>query len=89
MIYALREALDLRKLTLSMICTCTSWTLSSFSWAGRVLSRINDAYSGGREMIDNTDEKDIELMFAEARRYDLLTAEQEQTITTAKWAAVR
>ena len=40
-------------------------------------------------MIDNTDEKDIELMFAEARRYDLLTAEQEQTIDTAKWAAVR
>ena len=27
-------------------------------------------------MIDNTDEKDIELMFAEARRYDLLTAER-------------
>ena len=40
-------------------------------------------------MIDNTDEKDIELMFAEARRYDLLTAEQEQQIDAAKWQAVR
>ena len=35
-------------------------------------------------MIDNTDEKDIELMFAEARRYDLLTAEQEQEIDAEK-----
>ena len=40
-------------------------------------------------MIENTDEKDIELMFAEARRYDLLTAEQEQSIDSAKWSAVR
>ena len=40
-------------------------------------------------MIDNTDEKDIELMFAEARRYDLLTAEQEQIIDSTKWGAVR
>ena len=40
-------------------------------------------------MIDNTDEKVIELMFAEARRYDLLTAEQEQQIDAAKWQAVR
>ncbi|MEC8612833.1 MAG: sigma-70 family RNA polymerase sigma factor, partial [Pseudomonadota bacterium] len=40
-------------------------------------------------MIDNTDEKDIELMFAEARRYDLLTAEQEQSIDSTKWSAVR
>ena len=40
-------------------------------------------------MIDSTDEKDIELMFAEARRYDLLTAEQEQTIDAQKWGAVR
>ena len=38
-------------------------------------------------MIDNTDDKDIELMFAEARRYDLLTAEQEQQIDAAKWQA--
>ena len=40
-------------------------------------------------MMDSTDEKDIELMFAEARRYDLLTAEQEQTIDAQKWRAVR
>ena len=40
-------------------------------------------------MIENTDEKDIELMFAEARRYDLLTAEQEQSIDSTKWSAVR
>ena len=40
-------------------------------------------------MNDNTDEKDIELMFAEARRYDLLTAEQEQSIDSTKWSAVR
>ena len=40
-------------------------------------------------MIDNTEEKDIELMFAEARRYDLLTAEQEQSIDSTKWSAVR
>ena len=40
-------------------------------------------------MIDNTDEKDIELMFAEARRYDLLTAEQEQSIDSTKWGAVK
>ena len=40
-------------------------------------------------MIDNTDDKDIELMFAEARRYDLLTAEQEQSIDSTKWSAVR
>jgi RNA polymerase sigma factor (sigma-70 family) len=40
-------------------------------------------------MIENTDDKDIELMFAEARRYDLLTAEQEQSIDSTKWSAVR
>ena len=40
-------------------------------------------------MIENTDEKHIELMFAEARRYDLLTAEQEQSIDSTKWSAVR
>ena len=40
-------------------------------------------------MSDNTDDKDIELMFAEARRYDLLTAEQEQSIDAAKWRSVR
>ena len=44
---------------------------------------------GAAQMIDNTDEKDIELMFAEARRYDLLTAEQEQSIDSTKWSAVR
>ena len=40
-------------------------------------------------MIENTDDKDIELMFAEARRYDLLTAEQEQSIDSTKCSAVR
>ncbi|MAJ27521.1 MAG: RNA polymerase subunit sigma-70 [Halieaceae bacterium] len=40
-------------------------------------------------MIEHTDDKDIELMFAEARRYDLLTAEQEQSIDSTKWSAVR
>ena len=40
-------------------------------------------------MIEHADDKDIELMFAEARRYDLLTAEQEQSIDSTKWSAVR
>ena len=40
-------------------------------------------------MIENTDDKDIELMFAEAPRYDLRTAEQEQSIDSTKWSAVR
>ena len=35
-----------------------------------------------------TDERDIERMYAEARRYPLLTAEQEREIDGAKWAAV-
>ncbi len=35
-----------------------------------------------------TDERDIERMYAEARRYPLLTAEQEREIDGDKWAAV-
>ena len=53
------------------------------------MSRIDVSDRQGAQMIDNTDEKDIELMFAEARRYDLLTAEQEQSIDSIKWSAVR
>ena len=36
-----------------------------------------------------TDERDIERMYAEARRYPLLTAEQEREIDGKKWVAVR
>jgi RNA polymerase sigma factor (sigma-70 family) len=39
-------------------------------------------------MID-TDEKDLERLFAEARRYPLLTAAQEREVDTEKWAAVK
>lgn len=38
---------------------------------------------------DNHEERDLELMFAEARRYDLLTAEQEREIDGRKWRAVQ
>jgi len=38
---------------------------------------------------DNHEDRDLELMFAEARRYDLLTAEQEREIDGRKWRAVR
>lgn len=38
---------------------------------------------------DQSDDKDLELMFAEARRYPLLTAEQEREIDGRKWASVR
>ncbi|MGD2008624.1 MAG: RNA polymerase sigma factor RpoD/SigA [Cellvibrionales bacterium] len=37
---------------------------------------------------DQADERDLELMFAEARRYPLLDAEQERTIDGQKWDAV-
>lgn len=36
----------------------------------------------------DTEEKDLERLFAEARRYPLLTAEQEREIDTRKWTAV-
>ena len=35
-----------------------------------------------------TDEKDLERLFAEARRYPLLTAEEERDIDQRKWSAV-
>ena len=38
---------------------------------------------------DQADERDLELMFAEARRYALLTAEEECQIDSQKWQAVR
>ena len=38
---------------------------------------------------DHSDDKDLELMFAEARRYPLLTPEQEREIDGRKWSAVR
>ena len=38
---------------------------------------------------ENQEERDLELMFAEARRYELLTAEQEREIDGRKWSAVR
>lgn len=37
---------------------------------------------------DQAEDRDLELMFAEARRYPLLTAEQEREIDGRKWAAV-
>ncbi len=39
--------------------------------------------------VDQGDEKDLELMFAEARRYPLLTAEQEREVDGRKWRAVK
>jgi len=39
-------------------------------------------------LASETDERDIERMYAEARRYPLLTAEQEREIDGRKWAAV-
>jgi len=37
---------------------------------------------------DQADDRDLELMFAEARRYALLTAEEEREIDGRKWQAV-
>ncbi|MFN2327716.1 MAG: RNA polymerase sigma factor RpoD/SigA [Chromatocurvus sp.] len=39
--------------------------------------------------IVDTEEKDLERLFAEARRYPLLTAAQEREVDTNKWAAVK
>ncbi len=39
-------------------------------------------------VLADTEEKDLERLFAEARRYPLLTAEQEREVDTRKWAAV-
>ena len=41
------------------------------------------------QTMDSSEEADLELMFAEIRRYPLLTAEQEQEIDGKKWCAVR
>lgn len=41
------------------------------------------------QTLDQQDDKDLELMFAEARRYPLLTPEQEREIDGRKWTAVR
>lgn len=41
------------------------------------------------QTLDQQDDKDLEIMFSEARRYPLLTPEQEQEIDGRKWSAVR
>ena len=41
------------------------------------------------QTMDSSEDADLELMFAEIRRYPLLTAEQEQEIDGKKWCAVR
>jgi len=41
------------------------------------------------QTMDSSEDADLELMFAEIRRYPLLTAEQEQEIDGKKWRAVR
>lgn len=40
------------------------------------------------QTMDSSEDADLELMFAEIRRYPLLTAEQEQEIDGKKWRAV-
>lgn len=40
-------------------------------------------------IVVDTEEKDLERLFAEARRYPLLTATQEREVDTDKWAAVK
>ncbi len=40
------------------------------------------------QTMDSSEEADLELMFAEIRRYPLLTAEQEKEIDSKKWCAV-
>lgn len=40
------------------------------------------------QTMDSNEDTDLELMFAEARRYPLLTADQEKEIDGAKWQAV-
>ncbi len=41
------------------------------------------------QTMDSNEEKDLELMFAEARRYPLLNADEEKVIDGEKWQAVR
>ena len=38
--------------------------------------------------LDSSEDADLELMFAEIRRYPLLTADEEKAIDSRKWAAV-
>ena len=40
------------------------------------------------QTLDSSEDADLELMFAEIRRYPLLTADQEKEIDGRKWAAV-
>ena len=40
------------------------------------------------QTLDSSEDADLELMFAEIRRYPLLTADEEKSIDGSKWAAV-
>ena len=40
------------------------------------------------QTLDSSEDADLELMFAEIRRYPLLTADEEKSIDGRKWAAV-
>ena len=40
------------------------------------------------QTLDSSEDADLELMFAEIRRYPLLTADEEKVIDGKKWAAV-
>ena len=40
------------------------------------------------QTLDSSEDADLELMFAEIRRYPLLTADEERVIDGRKWAAV-
>ena len=39
------------------------------------------------QTLDSSEDADLELMFAEIRRYPLLTADEEKVIDGKKWAA--
>ena len=40
------------------------------------------------QTLDSSEDVDLELMFAEIRRYPLLTADEEKSIDSRKWHAV-
>jgi len=40
------------------------------------------------QTLDSSEDADLELMFAEIRRYPLLTADEEKLIDGRKWSAV-
>ena len=40
------------------------------------------------QTLDSSEDADLELMFAEIRRYPLLTADEEKVIDGRKWGAV-